>query len=91
MNLEKDYKILVVDDAKDTRMLLEFDLSAAGYQVTCCDNGQEALSTLEIYSVDLILLDMYMLGLSGLETLVKIKEHAVYAQIPVIMLSASTD
>jgi len=91
MNREKEYKILVVDDAKDTQMLLEFDLSAAGYEVTCCDSGQDALALLETFSVDLILLDMYMPGLSGLETLVKINEHAVNAKTPVIMLSASTD
>jgi diguanylate cyclase (GGDEF)-like protein len=91
MDLEKEYKILVVDDAKDTQMLLEFDLSAVGYQVICRDSGEDALTLLETLSVDLILLDMYMPGLSGLETLVKIKEHAVSAQTPVIMLSASTD
>jgi len=91
MNLEKENKILVVDDAKDTQMLLEFDLSAAGYQVICCDSGEDALAQLEAISVDLILLDMYMPGLSGLETLVKIKEHTISAQTPVIMLSASTD
>lgn len=91
MNLEKKHKILVVDDAKDTQMLLEFDLSAAGYQVISCDSGEDALVSLETLPVDLILLDMYMPGLSGLETLVKIKEHAASAQTPVIMLSASTD
>lgn len=91
MTLEKEYKILVVDDAKDTQMLLDFDLSAAGYKVTCCDGGEEAISSLKIQEVDLILLDMYMPGLSGLETLVKVRAEANTADIPVIMLSASTD
>ena len=91
MTLEKDYRILVVDDAKDTQMLLDFDLSAAGYQVTCCDSGDEALALLKTEEIALILLDMYMPGLSGLETLVKIKAEILTAEIPVIMLSASTD
>ncbi|PKI16148.1 diguanylate cyclase [Colwellia sp. 12G3] len=91
MMLEKEYRILVVDDAKDTQMLLEFDLSAAGYQVTCCDCGEDALESMETQEVDLILLDMYMPGLSGLETLARIKAQAISAEIPVIMLSASTD
>ncbi len=91
MDFEKENKILVVDDAKDTQMLLEFDLSAAGYQVICCDSGEDALTLLETFSVDLILLDMYMPGLSGLETLVQIRTNAVTAQTPVIMLSASAD
>jgi len=91
MTLEQDYRILVVDDAKDTQMLLDFDLSAAGYQVTCCDSGDEALVLLKTKEIALILLDMYMPGLSGLETLVRIKAEILTAEIPVIMLSASTD
>ncbi|PKG81815.1 hypothetical protein CXF85_16515 [Colwellia sp. 75C3] len=91
MILDKEYRILVVDDAKDTQMLLEFDLSAAGYQVTCCDSGGDGLASLETQEIDLILLDMYMPGLSGLETLAQIKAQTISAQIPVIMLSASTD
>ena len=91
MILEKEYRILVVDDAKDTQLLLEFDLGAAGYQVTSCDSGEESLVLLDTLAIDLILLDMYMPGLSGLETLTKIKVQVKSAQIPVIMLSASTD
>jgi len=91
MILEKDYKILVVDDAKDTQMLLDFDLSAVGYQVICCDSGEDALALLKTEEIALILLDMYMPGLSGLETLLKIKDDVLTAEIPVIMLSASTD
>ncbi len=91
MSLKEKNRILVVDDAKDTQMLLEFDLSAAGYIVNCCDNGQSAIDTLETLQVDLILLDMYMPGLSGLETLRQLKNESATNTIPVIMLSASTD
>ncbi|MBU2871487.1 diguanylate cyclase [Colwellia sp. E2M01] len=91
MKLDNEYRILVVDDAQDTQMLLDYDLSAAGYLVTCCDNGEDALTILKAQKVDLILLDMYMPGLSGLETLVKAKADDLTADIPVIMLSASTD
>ncbi|ALO34943.1 hypothetical protein CMT41_09605 [Colwellia sp. MT41] len=91
MILDKAYRILVVDDAKDTQLLLEFDLGTAGYQVTSCDSGEESLVFLDTLAIDLILLDMYMPGLSGLETLAKIKAQPKSAQIPVIMLSASTD
>ncbi len=91
MSGDKEYRILVVDDAKDTQMLLEFDLSAAGYLVTCCDSGEQALLSLETQKIELVLLDMYMPGLSGLETLAKLKAQTISAEIPVIMLSASTD
>jgi len=91
MNSDKDYRILVVDDAKDTQLLLEFDLTAAGYQVECCDSGEQGLLTLTEQKIDLMLLDMYMPGLSGLETLKKIKTETDTAMLPVIMLSASND
>ncbi|MEI6895207.1 MAG: diguanylate cyclase [Colwellia sp.] len=91
MNFDKKYRILVVDDAKDTQMLLDFDLSAAGYIITCIDHGEGAIALLATQTFDLILLDMYMPGLSGLDTLVKVKTEDLTADIPVIMLSASTD
>ena len=91
MILDKEYRILVIDDAKDTQMLLEFDLSAASYLVDCCDCGEDAISFLKTQEVDLILLDMYMPGLTGLETLEILKSDNLTSNIPVIMLSASTD
>lgn len=91
MSVNKEYKILVVDDAKDTQMLLEFDLTSAGYSVQCCDGGAEAIEFLSDNTVDLILLDMYMPGLTGLETLERLKADKLTSNIPIIMLSASTD
>lgn len=91
MSVDKEYNILVVDDAKDTQLLLEFDLSTAGYLVSCCDSGQDAINYLESQHVDLILLDMYMPGLTGLQTLEVLKSSSTTSHIPVIMLSASTD
>ncbi len=91
MTFENEYKILVVDDAKDTQMLLEFDLADAGCQVYTVDSGEQALSLLQDNNIDLILLDMYMPGLSGLATLEKIKSWLGGDTIPVIMLSSSDD
>ncbi|MEW6982725.1 diguanylate cyclase [Colwelliaceae bacterium 6471] len=85
------YTVLAIDDAKDTIMLLDFDLSSAGYQVITADSGERGLELLAKNNVDLILLDMYMAGMSGLDTLAKIKVQSDTAQIPVIMLSASDD
>ena len=85
------YKILAVDDAKDTLMLLEFDLSDEGYQVIMANSGEQALEMLVEQKADLILLDMYMPGLSGLATLEQLKQNAESANVPVIMLSASND
>lgn len=85
------HSILVVDDAKDTQLLLAFDLSDPERKINCCDSGQQALEVLKNEKIDLVLLDMYMPGMSGLETLQAIKADIATADIPVIMLSASDD
>ena len=91
MDRNKKYNILAVDDAKDTLMLLDFDLAEEGYDVFTAESGELAFTVLEEQSVDLILLDMYMPGISGLAMLQKLKAHSVFVNIPVIMLSASDD
>ncbi|WP_281557235.1 diguanylate cyclase [Thalassomonas sp. RHCl1] len=83
------YKILAVDDAKDTLLLLEFDLSAEGYQVMTTDAADSALRLLEKEHFDLILLDMYMPGITGMAALEVIKKKEALQHIPVIMLSAA--
>jgi len=83
--------ILAVDDAKDTLLLLEFDLTAEGYSVIFAESGEQALEALNSQDVSLTLLDMYMPGLSGLDTLRRIKSSNKHANIPVIMLSSSHD
>lgn len=85
------YTILAVDDAKDTLMLLDFDLSDEGYKVISAESGEECLALVTSEKIDLVLLDIYMPGLSGLDTLSKIKENPEVSEIPVIMLSASDD
>jgi len=91
VNTDKKYNILAVDDAKDTLMLLEFDLAEEGYQVFTAESGELAFDVLEKSPIDFILLDMYMPGISGLAMLKKLKAHPSYINIPVIMLSASDD
>ncbi|MFD2166512.1 diguanylate cyclase [Thalassotalea euphylliae] len=83
--------ILAVDDAQDTLLLLEFDLQAEGYEVIKASDGQDALAILEEKDIDLVLLDLYMPGLSGLDTLRKLRANSEHINVPVIMLSASDD
>jgi diguanylate cyclase (GGDEF)-like protein len=91
MEAVNKYTILAVDDAKDSLMLLEFDLKEAGYQVITAESGNDALSILINTDVSLILFGMYMPGISGLTALQEIKSQSNLAHIPVIMLSASDD
>ena len=85
------YTILAVDDARDTLMLLDFDLTEHGYKVVTADSGENAFIKLSEHDVDLMLLDIYMPSLSGLATLAKMRTYDKYDHIPVIMLSASDD
>lgn len=81
--------ILAIDDAKDVLALLEFELSDEGYHVIVAENGSTGLAILSHEKIDLILLDIVMPNMSGLEVLKQIKNDKALKDIPVIMLSAS--
>jgi len=83
------YTILVVDDAKDSILLLQFDLQEAGYTVIASESGTQALQIIETEQIDMVLLDLYMPNMSGLEVLQIIKASPTTEELPVIMLSAS--
>ncbi|MDK2809091.1 MAG: cyclic di-GMP phosphodiesterase [Clostridiales bacterium] len=79
-------KILSVDDSVSTLTLVRETLRE-DYKVFVVTSGEEALSFLEKQKPDLILLDFYMIGLDGLETLEKMNEREDF-DIPVIMLTS---
>ena len=68
--------ILVVDDRPGIRRLLQEVLQDAEYRVITAAGGREALDIVEQTHVDLVLLDMKMSGMDGLETLTRMKECA---------------
>jgi CheY-like chemotaxis protein len=80
--------ILVVDDDPMNRNLLERRLTSQGYGVYLAEGGVEALEFIEGNPIDLILLDLMMPGVDGLETLQRLKRDPVSKHIPVLMLSA---
>lgn len=83
--------ILVVDDDQANRELLTRRLARGGYRSLAVASGEAALGLLAAQRFDLVLLDMRMEGLSGLETLAAMKENPRLRGIPVIMLSAGDD
>lgn len=91
MEDKSDYTILAIDDAKDSLLLIEFDLVESGYNVITAESGEIALSIIEDSSIDLILLDLYMPGMSGMQVLKQLKAKDSLQHIPIIMLSASGD
>ncbi len=81
-------KILVVEDHRDTRELLKYNLVAAGFDVAAAENGQAGLDLAAAFKPALILLDLMMPGMDGLEVCRSLKGDSTLSRIPVIMLTA---
>ena len=77
--------ILVVEDEEKLARFIELELSYEGYEVTKCGDGREALSLIENSDFDLILLDVMLPGLNGVEVLRRARR---FSQVPIIMLTA---
>jgi two-component system phosphate regulon response regulator PhoB len=81
-------KILVVEDNSDTLELLKYNLTTSGYSVVTAMDGHKALEQARNEKPDLILLDLMLPGLDGLEVCRRLKQEAGIQHIPVIMLTA---
>jgi len=83
---KKDFRILVVDDDKAFSLLLSSILKDTGYHVEEADSGEKALKKLKRFSPHLILADLKMPGMSGLELMEKVKEE--YPEVDFVMITA---
>lgn len=82
------HKILVVDDEPDVVRLIEFNLKAAGYDVITAEDGAEALQRARSASPDLIVLDLMLPEVEGLEVCKLLRRDPATAQVPIIILTA---
>ena len=83
-----DGVILIVDDDEDIRTMLKIYLQNEGFSVILCQNAEEALEKIDTYKVELILLDIMMPGINGLEACVTIRQKA---KMPIIFMSAKAE
>jgi two-component system phosphate regulon response regulator PhoB len=81
-------KVLVVDDEEDILELIRYNLTREGYHVTGVASGEQALKTIQFDSPDLILLDLMLPGIDGLEVARRIKGSPRSRTIPIVMLTA---
>ncbi len=80
--------ILVVDDEPSIRTVARAYLEQAGYRVVCTDNGPDALLQAEAESPDLVVLDLNLPGMDGMEVAARLRERS---DVYIVMLSARTE
>lgn len=89
---EIQYLVLVVDDSIDNLTMISLDLQQTGYRVATATNGEEAVKVATMINPDLILMDLAMPEVDGLESTRQIRQNESLKDIPVIALTAfSTD
>jgi two-component system phosphate regulon response regulator PhoB len=82
------HHVLIVEDDEDIQQLVSYNLVRAGFQVTCADSGEEALELLRQKRPDLVLLDLMLPGIDGLEVCRSVKRDEATREIPIVILSA---
>ncbi|MBE49424.1 MAG: DNA-binding response regulator [Flammeovirgaceae bacterium] len=88
MSSKSDFKILAIDDEKDILLLLKYNLEQEGYTVKTVESGVEALKIVDKFSPQLILLDIMMPKLDGIETCIKLRSIESLSNVYVIFLTA---
>ena len=80
--------ILLVEDFDDTRLMMKLWLAKEGYHVVEAESGAEAIRLAQEELPDLIIMDMMMPGLSGLDATQRIREHRALRRTPIVAVSA---
>ena len=88
---EQPHSLLVVDDDGMVREMLRQGLERHGYLVTTAEDGKGGLGEIERVTPDLLLLDIEMPGLDGMEVLRSVRERFTSAELPVIMVTARAE
>lgn len=83
--------ILVVEDETDISTLIEYTLAKGGYEVSCAESGEAALRLVSEKNLDLVILDLMLPGLDGLEVCRRLRADERTRQTPIIMLTAKSE
>ena len=84
-------RILVVDDEPDLLELVQYNLAAAGHDVTCVGSGEDALAAVGSVRPDLVVLDVLLPGMDGLDVCKTLKGDVQTSAIPIVMLTARSE
>ncbi len=83
-------KILIVDDSESIREIVSFTLENAGYTVLTANDGQDALKFLNGDKIDLIITDLHMPVMDGIELIKKVRQNETYKYIPILFLTTES-
>lgn len=81
-------KIYIVEDDRDIRELESYALTSSGYETVCFDNGEKFFQALQKEKPALVLLDVMLPGISGLDILKQLRQRADLSDLPVILVTA---
>lgn len=88
---KSDFKILAIDDEKDILLLLKYNLESEGYIVKTASSGKEGLDIASEYDPDLILIDIMMPEIDGIETCRKLREIEKFQSTFILFLTARVE
>ena len=84
-------RVLIVEDERDIRDLVLFHLEREGFQVSSASSGEEALRQVRHASPDLVLLDLMLPAMGGLEVCRKLRQDPATVALPIVMVTAKGD
>ncbi len=88
---EGAYRVLVVEDSKTASIMIRRALSEGGIESIAIEDPLQVLTSLSVFRPDLVLMDMYLPGCTGVEVTRVIRQHAEFLSTPVVYLSTETD
>ena len=83
-------KILVVDDSESIREVVSFTLENAGHQVLVAIDGHDALKFLDGSELDLVITDLHMPNMNGIDLIKSIRANSTYARVPILFLTTES-
>jgi phosphate regulon transcriptional regulator PhoB len=84
-------KILIVEDERDVVKLLRYNLEKEGFRVCAVTDGSLALAEMRREDADLVILDLMLPGMDGLEICRQLRRHDKYSNVPILMLTARSE
>ena len=82
--------ILIVDDSESIREVVSFTLENAGYEVAIAVDGQDAMKYFDGKAIDLLLTDLHMPNMNGIELIREVRKIDAYSRIPILFLTTES-